>query len=131
MSAAALGQLLPYRPPRAREETTAWLGMVIFLGSWAMLFAALFFSYAYIRARNGAAWPPEGVPRMPILWPGLNTLVIGGSSALIQLGLVMARRAKPALIRPLWLGGIALGVLFMALQTYLWLSLHAKGLTLL
>ena len=41
----------------AHEETTAYIGMVIFLGAWAMMFGALFFAYGMVRAR-AMCWPP-------------------------------------------------------------------------
>src|SRR5712692_9335115 len=87
----AMGAVLPYRPPRAREETTAYLGMIIFLGSWAMMFAALFFAYAFARARADV-WPPPDLPRLPLAVPGFNTLVLAASSAAIQWGALAIRR---------------------------------------
>ena len=41
--------LLLYRPPHARDEATARVGMLLFLGSWAMMFAALFFALGVVR----------------------------------------------------------------------------------
>ncbi|HVU52691.1 MAG TPA: hypothetical protein VHL80_18550, partial [Polyangia bacterium] len=55
-------------PPGAsassREEATATIGMAIFLGAVAMLFAALFFAYAVMRAQ-APAWPPAGQAPLP------------------------------------------------------------------
>ena len=52
------------RPPSAprHRETTAVLGMTIFIASWAMLFASLFFAYALTRLR-APFWPPLDLPR--------------------------------------------------------------------
>src|SRR5512133_777980 len=69
------------RRPRG-EERTAHVGMAIFLGSWAMLFLALFFAYAFVRSR-APVWPPLGAPPLPRLLPGLNTLAIAASSAAV------------------------------------------------
>src|SRR6516162_7495064 len=82
----AMGEVLPYRPPRAREETTAYLGMIVFLGSWAMMFAALFFAYGFVRTRS-TAWPPPDLPELPWGLPSINTLLLGASSVAIQYGL--------------------------------------------
>src|ERR1700687_392226 len=81
----AMGEVLPYRPPRAREDTTAYLGMVVFLGSWAMMFAALFFAYGFVRTRS-VAWPPPDLPELPWETPALNTLILLSSSASLQYG---------------------------------------------
>ena len=122
----AMGSVLPYRPPRAREETTAWLGMVIFLGSWAMMFAALFFAYGYVRTRGGE-WPPAGVPRLPTLLPALNTLVLLASSACLQYGIASVRSGGPRLFLAL-VAALLLGAVFLALQLWLWNALYSGGL---
>jgi cytochrome c oxidase subunit 3 len=128
---AAMGELVSYRPRRTKEETTAFLGMVIFLGSWAMMFAAVFFAYAYVRVRAGDVWPPEGLPRLPVDLPALNTAVLVVSSAAMQWGIWAVRRGKSS--RSLgwaWLVSLLLGGLFLALQLWLWSSVRASGLTL-
>lgn len=123
----AMGNVLQYRPPKAREETTAIMGMVIFLASWAMLFAALFFAYAFIRAK-ATAWPPEGVEALSWRLPAINTAILALSSALIHWGVRAMRRGSLRALAPALLGAVLLGALFLALQTYLWLSLNASGL---
>ncbi len=123
-----MGELLPYRPPRAKEETTAHVGMIIFLGSWAMLFAALFFSYAFLRSRS-PMWPPEGVPALPVLLPGVNTLVLILSSASLHWGLHAVRRGRMASLRLGLIGALVTASLFLGLQVFTWLTLHAQGLT--
>jgi len=122
-----MGDVLRYRPPRAHEETTAYVGMVIFLASWAMMFAALFFAYGYVRSR-AAVWPPPDLPLLPILLPLLNTAVLGGSSAALQLGGWWIARGN--VHRLVWALGVAvaLGALFLALQVVLWSNLYGQGL---
>ena len=84
----AVADILPYRPAKAREDATASIGMVVFLASWAMMFAAMFFTYAYVRSRMGeTGWPPVGLPRLPVLMPLLNTVVLLASSSALQLSL--------------------------------------------
>src|SRR5512144_2951674 len=82
---AGVSDLEGYRLRPSEDEVTSYVGMVIFLGSWAMMFAALFFSYAVVRA-HAPAWPPPDLPPLPIVLPGLNTLVIAASSAAVALG---------------------------------------------
>ncbi len=123
----AMGEVLPYRPPRAREETTAYLGMIIFLASWAMMFAAMFFAYGFVRARS-IAWPPPDVPELPIALPALNTLVLCASSASMQYGLAAIRRGASRTLGWALLSTVGLGALFLGLQVSLWLRLYGKGL---
>jgi len=122
-----MGEVLPYRPPKAREETTAYLGMVVFLGSWAMMFAALFFAYEFVRSRS-VAWPPPDLPELPWGAPAVNTLVLAASSVAIQLGLRFIREGSPRKLAAALLGTLALGALFLALQVMLWSRLYAQGL---
>jgi heme/copper-type cytochrome/quinol oxidase subunit 3 len=109
---------------RRHRETTAVLGMTIFLASWAMLFAALFFAYAMTRAR-ALAWPPADLPALPRLLPACATLAIAVSSA----ALIKARRrsADASIVVPLLLAAAGAGV-FLAIQITVWRTLYAAGL---
>jgi cytochrome c oxidase subunit 3 len=111
--------------PQAREENTAWLGMIIFLGSWAMLFAALFFVYGAIRSTSHA-WPPQGLPHLPFWLPLANTLVLGLSSAALELGYGRLPRGGNAG----WPVAVSfgLGTLFLGLQVVLWTTVWRSGL---
>ncbi len=120
--------VVPFRqPPPPSRETTSFLGMVIFLGAWAMTFAALFFAYADIRL-SADVWPPEGEITAPVLLPALNTLVLLGSSVLIALGLAAVKTARPRIFLRYLGGTIALGVIFLGLQTLVWSRLMHSGL---
>jgi cytochrome c oxidase subunit 3 len=123
-----MGELLPYRTPKTRSDTTGVIGMVIFLASWAMMFAALFFSYAYVRS-NSSQWPPDDVPVLPVGLPAVNTVVLAVSSAVLQLGLFQARRGRMKSLAPAMLAAAVLGMVFLGLQWQLWSSLTAQGLT--
>ncbi len=119
--------LAGYRARPTPEEFTSYVGMVVFLGSWTMLFVALFFSYALIRAR-APLWPPLGQPRLPVLLPGLNSLVIAASSVAVVAagraqGLGQRGRAGRAL-----LVAAGLGVLFLSLQAVVWVGAYRAGL---
>jgi heme/copper-type cytochrome/quinol oxidase subunit 3 len=84
--------------PRAREEFTSSLGMLIALGSWAMMFGALFFTYAGVRSR-AVTWPPPGVPHLPVALPALNTVVLLASSVAMSLGIrALARGQRKAIV---------------------------------
>lgn len=114
------------RPRPSREDVTAWLGMVVFLGSWAMMFAALFFAYGLVRAR-APAWPPVDQPDLPLLVPALNTAVIGLSSAALVVALRALQSGRRAPARWL-LCASALGAVFLVLQAIVWARLWNSGL---
>lgn len=119
--------LKAYRLRPSEEEVTSYVGMVIFLGSWAMMFAALFFAYAVVRVR-APGWPPPDQPPLPILLPGLNTAVIAASSAAVAFAVrahALGRHRRAA--RALGLGA-GLGALFLALQAVVWAGLWRDGL---
>ena len=119
--------ILPYRSRHARKDATAWIGMLVFLGSWAMMFAALFFAYGMLRARMDA-WPPPGSPPLPLLLPAANTLVIAVSSAVLERALWSARRGKMESVLPGIAAALLLGTLFVGLQLLLWTGLWKAGL---
>jgi len=124
----AMAEVLPFRHEEA-EDRTAFLGMVIFLGSWAMMFGAIFFAYGMVRLR-APAWPPPGVPAFPVLLPLLNTFVLAASSVTLQRGLTRMRGGKAGELRWWLLATIGLGLVFLALQAVVWLTLWRRGLRL-
>ena len=87
------------------------VGMAVFLGACAMLFAALLFAYAVLRSQ-AVAWPPPGTPPFPRGDAGANGLL------LIAAGFAL-RRARTR--GPAWAGGaLGLGALFLLMQAALW-----------
>ncbi len=104
-------------------------GMVLFLGSWAMMFGALFLSHALLRIR-APFWPPLGMTELPLALPGLNTLLLLLSSATMQGALSGLRRGQLARFRRHLLATILLGSLFTALQCAVWIELWSGGLRL-
>ena len=123
-----MGDLVPLRSPRARRDTTAWLGMIIFLASWAMMFAALFFAYGIVRLR-AQVWPPPELPALPLRLPLVNTGLLALSSVALELGLGAVRAARPPRTSGLLVAAaFALGVGFLALQALVWRDLLAAGL---
>jgi cytochrome c oxidase subunit III len=110
-------------------RSLGYAGMVLFLGSWAMMFGALFFCYALLRIR-APFWPPLGVTELPLGLPGLNTLVLLLSSATTQRALSGLRRGRLAQFRLHLLATILLGSLFTALQCAVWIELWGRGLRL-
>lgn len=120
-------RLADYRGRPGRSELTARVGMAVFLGSWAMMFLALFFAYGLVRAR-AAVWPPVDQPPLPLLLPGLNTLAAAASSASVAWGLRALRGGlqRPAARR--FLLAALFGTLFLCLQAAVWTGLWRAGL---
>jgi cytochrome c oxidase subunit 3 len=118
---------LPSRSFEARRSATAWIGMLVFLGSWAMMFAALFFAYGILRARS-SSWPPPGTPLLPLVLPLCNTLLIGGASAALERALWSARRGRRVGVLPAIAAALVLGSGFVGLQVLLWFRVWAAGL---
>jgi cytochrome c oxidase subunit III len=121
-----MGTVVELRP-RAKEEFTSSLGMVIFLASWAMMFSALFFAYGFVRTR-AVVWPPVGAPELPLGLPALNTAIILISSFTFASGLVALRRGQRRAFQLLVAATFALGALFLGLQISVWRSLAQAGL---
>lgn len=111
------------------KRSTGYLGMVIFLGSWAMMFGTLFFAYAGLRLR-ASSWPPFGAPELPIILPGINTLILLVSSGTMHLALRGLRRGQLDHFRAGLLATILLGTVFMGLQLVVWMDLWSQGLHL-
>ncbi len=112
---------------RRRDEATAVIGMVVFLASWAMLFASLFFSYALLRAR-APVWPPLDQQPLPVVLPGVNTAVAALGSVAVMAALRSLRQGR--LRRAAWAltASAGLGSLFLVLQVLVWVGLYRSGL---
>ena len=101
------------------SRVTGSVGMIVFLGACAMLFAALLFAYAVVRSQ-AMAWPPPGTPAFPRGAAAMNgVLLIASGFAL--------RRARAR--GPVWAAGaLGLGALFLLMQATLWGRLVAGKL---
>jgi cytochrome c oxidase subunit 3 len=121
-----MGTVVELRP-RAKEDFTSVLGMMIALGAWAMMFGALFFMYAGMRSK-ALMWPPPGIPRLPVALPAVNTVVLLASSGAIALGIRSLRKGERRALSA-WLGvASALGATFLVLQVVVWRDVWAAGL---
>jgi len=114
MTAATAGAV------RSKRDIDASVGMLIFLATVTMLFAALLLAYAVLRAQ-APAWPPAGAPPFPRAAAG------GSSLVLLAAGFALRRARRSGSLA--WLRGAgALGVTFLALQVALWRHLVAGQL---
>ena len=110
-----------------RDAGTPYLGMLVALGSWAMLFASFFLAYAVLRVQQ-TAWPPPGSPPLPTTLGWINTAVLFASSLALWHGTSqLARERQASFIRWLWVS-IGLGAAFLVLQIVLWQTTQARGI---
>jgi cytochrome c oxidase subunit 3 len=112
--------------PPSRQDATATIGMAIFLGAVAMLFAALFFAYAVMRAQ-APAWPPAGEAPLPRGALAGNTLLLVAATLALRRALALARRAEAARSRALSWTALGLGAGFLLAQALVWRGLAAAG----
>ena len=102
---------------RKPEISGPVMGMVVFVASEAMFFAAFFGGYFTIKA-NAPVWPPPGVPHLKIDIATILTVILIVSSVCVQMA-VRSTRVGASRRRPAVLGiTIALGIAFLGLQLY-------------
>jgi cytochrome c oxidase subunit 3 len=107
------------RESATARSVTGSIGMVVFLGACAMLFAAFLFAYLVIR-RQATAWPPPGTPPFPRGAAAAHGLL------LIAAGFALRRARRRG---PSWAAAaLGLGTLFLLMQVMLWGRLVASHL---
>ncbi len=128
---------LPYGPgddgddgeAESRPVGNAVLGMLLFLGTDAMFFAALI--GAFIVFKYGALdWPPLGQPRLPVMVTGANTVILLASGVTMFQAYRRIRRGEAAGLQKNLALTALLGTTFLLIQGYEWLKLLGYGLTL-
>ncbi|HZP97433.1 MAG TPA: heme-copper oxidase subunit III, partial [Candidatus Limnocylindria bacterium] len=97
----------------ALEDRNVRIGMLLFIVTEVMLFAAFFAAYFYLRSES-ATWPPAGALRRPELGlVSVNTVILMTSSISLQLAHAGGRAWRR------WLAlTIGLGATFLAIQVY-------------
>ncbi|MFT7463330.1 MAG: cytochrome c oxidase subunit 3 [Pseudohongiellaceae bacterium] len=99
--------------------------MVFFVGSWSMAFGTLFLSFMILKSRVGT-WPPPGL-QLPSFNLALSaTLVLLASSVALHYAVARGRTGAKG-FGTLWALGLTLGLVFAALQTWLWYTLIEQG----
>ncbi|MGB0640970.1 MAG: cytochrome c oxidase subunit 3 [Myxococcota bacterium] len=115
--------------PERESRATNYVGMILALASGTMMFGGLFYSYGLIRIRS-IAWPPPGVPETPVVIPTLITILLLGSSVVVNRARKSLRAGAETTFRRLMMSAIVLGIVFIALQSQVWVDLWYGGLTL-
>ena len=107
------------------------LGVVLFLASEVMFFAAIFAAYYDLRGR-AQQWPPPGVHLAP-LEPTIGTVLLALSDACAMFALAAIRRGRSGIARRWLFATLALGIVFLSLTFHEWagnsftLASHAYG----
>ena len=118
------------RPEREPRISNSALGMVAFIGTELMFFAALISAFLIISSA-AEAWPPEGQPRLPIYVTALNSLVLFASGWMMfkayhSFKATSFSEETSKLVRiTMWLG-----IVFVAVQGIEWMRLLSYGLTM-
>ncbi len=120
----------PEAPRPATGLSNSALGMLAFIATELMFFAALVSAYLVISS-TAEAWPPEGQPRLPIEISALNSLILFASGWMIFKAF-RSFKADPAsettrkeVGLTLWLGTV-----FVGIQGVEWIRLLSFGMTM-
>src|SRR5215469_14482559 len=108
--------------PATKRLPNSVLGMIIFVATEIMFFAALMSAHTIARATVlGGVWPPLGQPRLPVERTAFNTAILLLSGVLL---LIANRRARGgsgyAKARRYVAGAIIAGTAFVLLQGVEW-----------
>jgi heme/copper-type cytochrome/quinol oxidase subunit 3 len=97
------------------------LGMTIFQVSWIMVFLAMIIVNWQLRF-SYTEWPPAGILPFDPLLPSAATLALLLSSLFVRRGLLTLRSQSISGFLMHWRGAMALGIAFMAIIVYEFLS---------
>src|SRR4051794_1316767 len=102
----------------ARGTDTALMGMLLFIASEVMFFAALFGAYFNVKA-TAAIWPPEGTDFITPLGPVLvGTVLLVISSFTMQWGVGQIRKGNRTALNRAVAVTVLLGIAFLLIQVY-------------
>lgn len=120
--------ITPRRP--ASREIDARVGMAIFLASWGMTFATLFFACSVLRVQS-PSWPPPGVEPLPAsarIAAWINTALLVAGSVSLHRGVRSIDRGSARRLHLFLAGALACGTAFLAIQLHTWLDLFRSGM---
>jgi heme/copper-type cytochrome/quinol oxidase subunit 3 len=106
------------------------LGMIIFVATEIMFFAAMMSAHTIARATVlGGVWPPQGQPRLPVERTAINTAILLLSGILLWIGSRRLSSERDSALRYI-AGSIIAGIAFVLLQGVEWVALLREGLTM-
>jgi cytochrome c oxidase subunit 3 len=99
-----------------RGTDTALMGMLLFIASEVMFFAALFGAYFNVKA-SAAVWPPEGTEFINPIGPVLiGTIILVASSFTMQWGVWQIRKGNRTALNRAVAVTVLLGIVFLLIQ---------------
>ncbi|HVB40914.1 MAG TPA: heme-copper oxidase subunit III [Terriglobales bacterium] len=107
------------RMDRVQTNKDLTRGFFFFLASEAMIFFA-YFEYIYYTRFTGTVWPPAGMPKLATSMPAIATLILVGSSFVLNFAVQAFLRGKQAMAKNLLLLTIAMGITFLGFQGFEW-----------
>ncbi len=115
----------PFVDPRERHRAGVF-GMLAFIASLAMIFAATILGVVVVRLEDGGTWPPPGLPGLPALL-GWSTLILLASSGTMWLAQRAAAVADAPRLSRWMTTTFVLAIAFLALQAWAWWQLIAAS----
>ena len=109
-------------PPGHAHNGHNITGMVIFLMSESIIFLAFFAGYAVLK-QSSPLWLPEGVERLEVREPLINTVILVSSSFVAYFAEWALRRGNLWGFRLLWGLTMLMGAYFVAGQALEWANL--------
>jgi cytochrome c oxidase subunit 3 len=106
-------------PPRVRTDPMppSLLGVILFVASECIFFAALFGAYFTVRAQ-ATVWPPQGIKGLELPLPSVSTSMLVLSSVTMQFAVWAIRRGDRATMLRFLKLTLLLGALFLGGQLY-------------
>jgi cytochrome c oxidase subunit III len=131
MEAAAVTEHHHGPPPANRSSRVdpQFLGMLLFIISEVMVFAAFFTAYFFIRVVQGEPWFPFGEFSLPVAVAGVNTAILLSSSLTMHWALESIKRGDRAGMKAGLMLTTLLGLTFLFVQVNEYISLTGEGLT--
>jgi cytochrome c oxidase subunit 3 len=118
VEAASIAHAEPHGPPPAHRSSRVeapTLGMMLFIISEIMIFAAFFTAYFFIRIVNHNPWPADGT-KLPEAVAGINTAILLSSSLTIHWALTSVKRGNRFGLKAGMLTTFLLGLTFLFVQ---------------
>jgi cytochrome c oxidase subunit 3 len=118
MEAAAIPHDEHHGPPPAHRSSRVHaptLGMLLFIISEVMIFAAFFTAYFFIRIVNHNPWPAHG-DVIPESVAGVNTAILLSSSLTLHWALVSIKRGNRFGLKAGMIATFLLGLTFLTIQ---------------
>jgi cytochrome c oxidase subunit III len=118
VEAASIAHTEHHGPPAAHRSSRVeapTLGMLLFIVSEVMIFAAFFTAYFFIRVVNPDPWPAPGTT-LPENVAGLNTAILLSSSLTLHWALTSVKNGNRFGLKAGMLSTFLLGLTFLTIQ---------------